>query len=121
MKGRTVRRSNRDLPTFEQEVATVPALRTLFECLSEYTLGLGNDVWLRQRKHAADFRIGQNSLDFENIVSVEMNTEEQALKMQVDEDDMILIRNESDLESAKAWIAQSYREVAGNRRSAQHG
>ena len=73
------------------------------------------------RKHATDFRIGPDNLDFENTVSVEMNTEEQALEIPVDEDEVILIRNESDLESAKAWIAQSYREVAGNRGSARHG
>jgi hypothetical protein len=50
-----------------------------------------------------------------------MNTEEQALEIPMDEGEMILIRNESDLETAKAWIAQSYREVAGNRGAAQHG
>jgi hypothetical protein len=83
----------------------------LFERLSEYTLGLGSDVWLKQRKHVADFWIGPDNLDFENIISVEMNTEEEALEIPVDEDDVILIRNESDLETAKAWIAQSYREV----------
>ena len=89
--------------------------------LERVYLGLRNDVWLRQRKHAVDFRIGPNNLDCENIVSVEMNTEEQALEIPVDEDEVILIRNESDLETAKAWIAQSYREVAGNRGAAQHG
>lgn len=120
MKGKTARRSNRDLPTFEQEIAAMPSFQALFERLSAYTLGLGNDVWLRQRKNAADFRIGPNSLDFESIVIVQMNTEAQALEIPVDEDETILIRNESDLEKAKAWIAQSYRESAGNRGSAQH-
>jgi hypothetical protein len=41
MNGKTVRRSNKDLPTFEQEVAPVPGLWALFEHLREYTLGLG--------------------------------------------------------------------------------
>jgi hypothetical protein len=46
-----------------------------------------------------------------------MNTEEQALEIPVDEDEVILIRNESDLETAKAWIAQSYCQGWGFRRN----
>jgi hypothetical protein len=111
LKARSNNRSNKDLPSFAEGLEMRPELSRLFDRLKDYTISLSNEVWIKQRKYGVDFRTGTGK-DLTNFATVSVDRDA-GLELWVGHDSVV-IRQDEDLEMAKASILRAFRHSGPN-------
>jgi hypothetical protein len=97
--------------TFAERLAeSSPELRSRFDIFRQFALGLSEEVWMKERMHAVDFRLGRGR-DFVNVATVWIADDEAIVGAILDTDEDFTITCDQDLESAKPLIRRSYEQA----------